>query len=102
AASFIGATHMAMSRSPIGTLQLMSAMGGSSMAGMSLTDLPSAAMAGLMAGGGDFMSNVGKFLVHQDEYRKSIGRGGARTLARAQLQMGGELIQQFMPELSTN
>src|SRR5690606_26124907 len=32
AASFIGATHMAMSRSPIGTLQLMSAMGGSSMA----------------------------------------------------------------------
>jgi hypothetical protein len=94
--------QVGMSRSPVGNLQLMAGMGGQSMGGMSMAELPGAAMAGLMAGGGDYMSNIGKFMVHQEEYRKGIGVGGARTMARAQLSMGGDMIQQFMPDLSAN
>lgn len=102
AAQFVAQTQMAMAKSPLGNLQMMAAMGGGNMAGMSMMDLPGAALGGLTAGGGDFMSNAGRFLVHQNEYRRGIGSGGIQTLSRSQLQMGGEMISMFMPDLSAN
>lgn len=101
AAQFLGTTQMAMASSPLGNMQMMAAMGGG-LPGAGLLDLPGAAMEGLMAGGGDFMSNAGRFMVHQNEYRRGIGASGIRTMARQQISMGGELISQFMPDLSAN
>jgi hypothetical protein len=99
AAQFVGTTQMAMAASPMGNLQLMAAMGGG-LGGASMMDLPGAAMEGLMAGGGDFVSNALRFQVHQNEYRRGIGAGGIRTMARQQIEMGAELIASMAPELS--
>lgn len=98
--SWLNQAYSAMAAGPVGTLQTMAALGGGSMAGMGLMDLPGAAMGGL-AGGGDFLSGAAQFMVHQDQYLKGMGGGGRRTLAREQLRMGGELIESMMPELST-
>lgn len=98
AAQFLGSTQLAMAKSPLGNAQLMAAMGGQALGGM--MDLPGAAMSGLMAGGGDFLSNAGKFMIHQNEMRRGIGASGVRTMARSQLVMGGDMIQQLMPDLS--
>lgn len=102
AAAFVGSTQMQMARSPMGNLQLMAAMGGGGMGGMGMMDLPGAAIDGLMSNGGDFLSNAGKFMVHQNELRRGIGAGGIRAMSRAQLQMGGDMIAQFMPDMSAN
>jgi hypothetical protein len=99
AAQFVGSTQMAMASSQTGDLQLMAAMGGGgdgTMMGMA-----GAAM-GAMSEGGDFMSNMGKFMVHKNEYRRGVGAKGIRTMARAQLKMGGDMISEFMPDLSNN
>lgn len=101
AAAFVGSTQMQMASSPLGNLQMMAGMGGG-LAGAGMMDLPGAAMAGLMSGGGDFLSNAGKFMVHQNEYRRGLGAGGIRTMARQQMQMGGEMIAELMPGLSDN
>jgi hypothetical protein len=100
AAQFVGQTQMAMAKSPLGDLQMMAAMSGRGMGGMGLMDLPGAAMQGLQAGGGDFMSNVGNWMVHQNEFRRGIGASGIRAMAGAQLEMGGELIHSMMPGMS--
>lgn len=99
AAQFVGTTQMAMAASPMGNLQLMAAMGGG-LGGAGMMDLPGAAMEGLMSGGGDFVSNALRFQVHQNEYRRGIGAGGIRTMARQQIEMGAELIASMAPELS--
>jgi len=99
AAQFVGTTQMAMAASPLGNLQLMAAMGGG-LSGAGMLDLPGAAMEGLMAGGGDFVSNALRFNVHQNEYRRGIGAGGIRTMARQQIDMGAELISSMAPDLS--
>ncbi len=102
AAQFLGTTEMAMAKGPMGNLQMMAAMGGGNMGGTGLMDLPGAAMSGLMSGGDDFLSNMGKFTVHQNEMRRGIGASGIRTMTKAQLTMGGEMISQFMPDMSAN
>lgn len=99
AAQFVGTTQMAMAASPMGNLQLMAAMGGG-LGGAGMMDLPGAAMEGLMSGGGDFVSNALRFQVHQNEYRRGIGAGGIRTMARQQIEMGAEMISALAPELS--
>lgn len=99
AAQFVGTTQMAMAASPTGDLQLMAAMGGGgdgTMMGMA-----GAAMSA-MSEGGDFMSNAIKFQVHKNEYRRGIGKTGARTMARAQLKMGGEMLQSLGLDISDN
>lgn len=101
AAQFLGTTQMAMASSPMGNMQMMAAMGGG-LPGAGMMDLPGSAIEGLMSGGGDFLSNAGRFLVHQNEYRRGIGASGIRTLARQQIEMGGEMIAGLMPDLSAN
>lgn len=98
--SFVSQAYQGMANGPIGNMQLMAAMGGGSL-NMSLYDLPGAAMGGMSANGGDFMSNMGSFMVHRDQYMKALGPGGARTMARAQLSAGADMIQSFMPDMST-
>lgn len=100
--SWINNVYSAMAGGPLGTAQTMAAMGGKSMAGMGMMDLPGAAMAGLNAGGGDMLSNAASFMVHQDQYVKGMGAGGRATMARQQLSMGGEMIQSMMPDMSTS
>lgn len=97
--SMINSVYQGMAGGPIGNMQLMAAMGGGSL-NMSMYDLPGAAMNGLMAGGGDFMSNAARFMVHRDEYMRGMGPGGAPTMARAQIQAGGEMIQTLAPNMS--
>lgn len=100
AAGFVGQTQMAMAASPTGDMQLMAAMGGHS--GGDMLGMAGAAIDGIMGGGGDFLSNMGKFMVHKNEYRRGIGAKGIQTMAGEQLRMGGEMIQQFMPDMSSN
>lgn len=99
AAQFVGTTQMAMAASPMGNMQLMAAMGGG-LAGAGMMDMPGAALDGLMSGGGDFVSNALRFNVHQNEYRRGIGAGGIRTMARQQIEMGAEMISSMAPDLS--
>jgi hypothetical protein len=101
AAQFVGTTQMAMAASPMGNVQLMAAMSGQDLSGVGMLGMAGAAM-DAMSQGGDFMSNMGKFMVHQNEYRRGIGTRGIRTMAREQLRMGGDMISQFMPDLSAN
>lgn len=98
-ASMIGATQMQMASSPLGTLQLMAARGGQALG--SLTDLPGQALSA-MTQGGDLLSNMGKFLVHQDEYKRGIGAGGIRTMARQQIDAMADMMEGIMPEMSRN
>jgi hypothetical protein len=97
AAQLIGAGQIGAAMSPLGNLQLMAAAGGQGLGG--LLELPGQAMEA-MGAGGDFLSNIGKFMVHQDELRRGVGSKGIRDMARHQMVAGGELIQEFMPGLS--
>ena len=97
AAQFLGSAQMAAARSPLGDMQLMAASSGQALGGM--MDLPGQAMAA-MGGGGDFMSNMGKFMVHRNELRRGIGASGVRAMAQQQVVAGGEMIQAYMPEMS--
>jgi hypothetical protein len=101
AAQFVGTTQMAMAASPLGNLQLMAAQTGRDLSGAGMMGVAGAAMEA-MSEGGDFLSNMGRFMVHQNEYRRGIGARGIRTMAREQIRMGGELISEFMPDLSQN
>lgn len=98
-AQLIGGTQLAAAAGPMGTLQLMAARGGGALGG--LMDLPGQAMEA-MSQGGDFLSNVGKFQVHQDEYRRGIGAKGIRSMAMSQLEGMGDIISEIMPGLSGN
>lgn len=98
AAGFVGSTQMAMAASPMGDMQLMAAQGG--YGGGSMMDLAGGAMAA-MSQGGDLIGNMIRFQVHKNEYRRGIGAGGIRTMAREQLRMGGEMLQDLVPSLSS-
>jgi hypothetical protein len=87
----IGQAQMAMASSGMGDMQLMAAMGGHS--GGSMMEMAGAAIGGLTAGGDDLMTGAAKFMVHKNEYRRGIGARGIKTMARDQLRMGGEMLQ---------
>jgi len=53
-------------------------------------------------GDGDMISNMVKFQVHKNEYRRGIGASGIRAMSRDQLRMGGEMIQSIAPDISMN
>lgn len=95
--SFASRAHMGMAASPMGRMQLMAATSGEALGGP--MDLPGQALAG-MSQGGDMMSNLGTFMVHEDQIRKQIGPGGRRTMARQALESGGEFVQQFAPDMT--
>ena len=98
-AALIGGTQLAAAASPMGTLQLMAAQGGQPLG--SIMDLPGQALEA-MSQGGDMLSNMGKFQVHGDEYRRGIGSKGVRAMAMQQLEGMGDMISDLMPGLSGN
>lgn len=97
AARLIAAGQIGAATSPMGDMQMMAMAGGGGVGGM--MDMPGQAITA-MAQGGDFMSNMGKFMVHKDELRRGMGAKGIRTMARQQLTQGGAMLQQFMPGMS--
>lgn len=101
AAQFVASTQMSMAASPMGDMQMMAAMGGGDLSGTGMMGVAGAAIEA-MGQGGDFLSNMGKFMVHRNEYRRGIGARGIQTMAREQLRMGGEMLSQLMPGLSNN
>ena len=85
--------------SPLGTLQIMAARGGQPLGG--IMDLPGQALEA-MSQGGDMVSNMGKFMVHEHEYRKGMGSKGVSAMAEHQLESMGDLMSELMPGMSGN
>jgi len=98
-AALIGGTQLAAASSPMGMMQLMAARGGQPLGGM--MDLPGQAL-DAMSQGGDMISNMGKFQVHSDEYRRSIGSSGIRAMAMNQIEGMSDIISDLMPGMSGN
>lgn len=98
-AALIGGTQLQAAASPLGNLQMMAARGGQPLGG--LMDLPGQAL-DAMSQGGDMLSNMGKFMVHGDEYRRGIGSKGVRTMAMQQLESMGDVLSELMPGMSAN
>ena len=99
AAAFLGQTQMAVAQSPMGRMQLMAASGGQALGGM--MDMPGQALSA-MSSGGDMMSNLGSFMVHEDEYRRGMGAKGVKTMARQQIQMAADFMEDMMPGMNQN
>ena len=95
-ASLVGSTQLAAAAGPMGTMQLMAARSGQALGG--ILDMPGQALAAM--GDGDMVSNMIKFQVHGDEYRRGIGAKGIRTMALSQLNGVADMLQEQGDELS--